>query len=244
MVPDDGTATLAPSRGDGSVTLSWVILPPTPPAPAFTSAAVATFHRGQPGQFTITTSGEPRPILQLKAGSLPAGLLFSDNGDGTATISGTPTGRIGIRWLTMAASSQAGTAEQQLGVSVTVTNGACANLYAGTPGVDTMIGSSAGDRLLGLGGDDHLTGRLARDCVIGGIGNDDVRGGRGADTLQGRADADVLSGGAGRDRIRGGQGDDVIHARDGQIDDIRCGLGQDRVTADPEDQLSGCESKA
>ena len=75
LVPDDGTASLATSRGDGSITLSWMILPlPTPPAPAFTSPAftsppaAATFHRGQPGTFTITTSGDPLPMLQLKAG--------------------------------------------------------------------------------------------------------------------------------------------------------------------------------
>ena len=249
LVPADGTVTLAPSRGDGSVTLSWVIPPPPTPstpgsAPRFTSSAAVAFKRGQPGTYTITASGDPKPSLRLTAGTLPGGLTFADHGDGTATISGTPTGRARVGTLTLTASNPGGTTAQQLQVSITLTPGACANTVAGTPVADNLIGSSAGDRLLGFGGDDRLAGRSARDCLVGGSGADDLRGGRGSDTLHGRAEADDLSGGAGRDRIRGGQGDDVIHARDGQVDDISCGTGQDRVSADPEDHVSGCEAEA
>jgi hypothetical protein len=59
-------------------------------APAITSAAATTFNVGTPGSFTITTAGFPAPAVSLTSGSLPSGLTLVDNGDGTATLSGTP----------------------------------------------------------------------------------------------------------------------------------------------------------
>ena len=45
------------------------------------------------GSYTVTTTGYPAPTI-TETGALPAGLTFTDNGNGTATISGTPaTGR-------------------------------------------------------------------------------------------------------------------------------------------------------
>ncbi|MDO8189121.1 protease pro-enzyme activation domain-containing protein [Conexibacter sp. JD483] len=58
-------------------------------APAVTSAASAAFTAGQAGSFTVTTSGAPAPALTV-TGTLPAGLAFSDNGNGSATVAGTP----------------------------------------------------------------------------------------------------------------------------------------------------------
>jgi hypothetical protein len=60
--------------------------------PAFTSGATATFVIGSAGSFTVTTSGFPTVSTITESGSLPAGITFTDNGDGTATIAGTPTG--------------------------------------------------------------------------------------------------------------------------------------------------------
>ena len=58
-------------------------------APGITSAPAATFVSGQSGTFTVTTSGFPVSSL-TEAGSLPAGVTFTDNGNGTATLAGTP----------------------------------------------------------------------------------------------------------------------------------------------------------
>ncbi|WP_170207807.1 beta strand repeat-containing protein [Rarobacter incanus] len=58
--------------------------------PAFTSPAEAPFRTGTAGSFTVTTSGYPAAAIS-SADQLPAGLTLTDNGDGTATISGTPT---------------------------------------------------------------------------------------------------------------------------------------------------------
>ncbi|MDQ2697571.1 MAG: putative Ig domain-containing protein, partial [Actinomycetota bacterium] len=56
-------------------------------APTITSAASASFLAGTFRSFTITTSGFPAPSISL-ARDLPPGLAFTDNGDGTGTISG------------------------------------------------------------------------------------------------------------------------------------------------------------
>jgi hypothetical protein len=57
-------------------------------APAFTSANNATFTVGDAGSFTVTTTGYPTAVL--KSSTLPHGLTFTDNHNGTATIAGTP----------------------------------------------------------------------------------------------------------------------------------------------------------
>ena len=46
---------------------------------------------GADGSFTLsTTGGFPLDSALTEVGALPAGVSFLDNGDGTATISGTP----------------------------------------------------------------------------------------------------------------------------------------------------------
>jgi hypothetical protein len=79
--------------------------PPTPPS--FTSASSTTFVVGTPGSFTITTNGFPLPAITLfSGGPLPAGLTLTDNGNGTATLAGTPAlGTGGIRTLSLRATN-------------------------------------------------------------------------------------------------------------------------------------------
>lgn len=57
-------------------------------APAFTSRSAAVFKAGQPGSFTVTTNGWPKPAISQTGA--PAWLSLTDNHDGTATLSGTP----------------------------------------------------------------------------------------------------------------------------------------------------------
>ena len=58
-------------------------------AAAVTSSATTTFTQGTAGTFTVTTSGTPAPAI-TEAGALPNGVKLTDNGDGTATLAGTP----------------------------------------------------------------------------------------------------------------------------------------------------------
>ena len=57
--------------------------------PQIISANTVTFQVGKPSAFTVRTTGDPTPAITETA-FLPAGITFVDNGDGTATLSGTP----------------------------------------------------------------------------------------------------------------------------------------------------------
>jgi len=108
-------------------------------------------------------------------------------------------------------------------------------------------GNDGSSTLLGLGGDDVLVGNDFDDTVDGGAGNDTVEGGHGNDTV---------TGGPGRDTIYGDAtsahcgwysckipfGNDVIQARDGEQDNIDCGIGTDRAVVDANDVVANCET--
>jgi hypothetical protein len=114
-----GTATygVASEPGNGTATISWSL--PAQTAPQITSLADASFVAGAHGSFTITATGDPPPRLSVAA--LPAGLAFVDHGDGTGTISGTPTAAAaGTTVVTVTASNGVGPdITQELRVTVT-----------------------------------------------------------------------------------------------------------------------------
>jgi hypothetical protein len=73
--------------------------------PAITSLNATTFTVGTKGTFTVTTTGSPTPSIS-ETGTLPSGVTFADNGNGTATLSATPNpGRVGTYQLTITATS-------------------------------------------------------------------------------------------------------------------------------------------
>ncbi len=59
---------------------------------SFTSAPSDTVTYGSPFSFAVTTSSGGTPAL-TRSGLLPVGVHFTDNGDGSGTLSGTPRGR-------------------------------------------------------------------------------------------------------------------------------------------------------
>jgi hypothetical protein len=103
---NDGTASLAgtPDAGTGGVyaftiTASNGINPDATQnftlkvneSPAINSANTTTFFVDMAGSFTVTTAPHyPFPATISKTGALPSGVSFVDNGNGTATLSGTP----------------------------------------------------------------------------------------------------------------------------------------------------------
>jgi RTX calcium-binding nonapeptide repeat (4 copies) len=123
--------------------------------------------------------------------------------------------------------------------------------FVGTDGPDQIKivnpGNTGASSLTGLGGDDVLVGYDFDDAVDGGAGNDTVEGGRGNDTV---------TGGPGRDTIYGDAtsshcswysckipfGNDTIQARDGEVDNIDCGIGTDTAVVDPTDVVANCEN--
>ena len=88
-------------------------------APTFVGSKTAAFTLGANGTFTVTTAGFPRPELEVTSGVLPAGLIFADNGDGTATVSGMPTA-VGSAAIGLRAANAAASATQTLTVEVNV----------------------------------------------------------------------------------------------------------------------------
>lgn len=63
-----------------------------------------TFVTGRAGTFVVTASGFTTTPAIMMSGALPAGVTFVDNGNGTATLSGTPApGRDGVYVLTLTA---------------------------------------------------------------------------------------------------------------------------------------------
>src|SRR5205807_1215599 len=80
-------------------------------APSITSDDHTTFTAGSLGSFTVTTTGYPAPSLS-ETGTLPDGVTFTDNGNGTATLAGTPT-LAGSYPFSITASNSIGTDDSQ-----------------------------------------------------------------------------------------------------------------------------------
>lgn len=109
-------------------------------------------------------------------------------------------------------------------------------------------------RFVGGNGDDHLS---VSDIAIpvdasGGPGDDYLSGGWGSDTLRGGPGKDEINATQwlitlepltdGADTIDGGPDDDRITTRDGTVDTVDCGAGQDHIVADwLFDPMTGCE---
>lgn len=77
--------------------------------------------------------------------------------------------------------------------------------------------------------------------ITGGTSPDVMKGGSGENFLTGGAGGDTITGGPGFDYVRGGPDDDVVDVRDGQVDRVLCGAGDDTVRADRTDLLVDCE---
>jgi hypothetical protein len=80
------TFTAANAKGIATIKLSLTMQVPA----TVTSAASAVFNARKRGSVTIKTSGNPVAAISF-LGALPDGISFKDNGNGTATIFGTPT---------------------------------------------------------------------------------------------------------------------------------------------------------
>ena len=129
----NGTATIAGTPPGASAGAYPVVLTATgtgPPvteaytvdvtqAPVITSPASASFVIGTPGSASVTTSaGFPVSTALSATGTLPPGLAFTDNGNGTGRLSGTPTGGAGTRTVSITASNGAQSTTQYLTVTV------------------------------------------------------------------------------------------------------------------------------
>ncbi len=125
-----------------------------------------------------------------------------------------------------------------------IVGGGSGDLVDSGSGGDTVLGDAGNDILRGAGDSDLLKGAEGDDSLYGGRGADRVRGAQGADVLVGNAGSDLLGAGPGPDRINAVKGTTVPDApadRDATRDRIDCGLGSDRLSAEPRDHHRRCE---
>jgi len=132
------TPSVGSFPGDGQSFVLNVLGPP-----AITSAATVSFSVGEPGKFLVTATGIPAPALS-EIGGLPGGVTFTDNGNGTATVAGTPEpGTAGTYPTTVVAVNGTNPpAIKQFTVSVdqapAITSAGRAGLTLGQPGSVTI----------------------------------------------------------------------------------------------------------
>lgn len=106
------------------------------------------------------------------------------------------------------------------GASVIRTNG----------GNDTVTGGSRDETIDGGPGDDHLEGGFGNDTIVGGPGRDVIN------AEQSASQCGILQ------SCTVPFGNDTIDVRDGEADQVSCGIGQDKVVADPIDTIDpDCE---
>ncbi len=198
----DGTATLAgtPSAGTGgnysfTITASNGVTPDANQsftltvneAPGITSGSSTTFSSGNAGTFTVTTSGFPTAAV-AETGALPGGVTFTDNGDGTATLAGTPSAGTGGSYpITIKATNGISPdASQSFTLNISqapsITSGDAVTFVEGTPATFTI--TTTGTPVAGISengtlpggitftdnGDGTATLRARSDCCSAGAG--------------------------------------------------------------------------
>jgi len=138
-VPGSYPITITASNGvSPDDTQNFTLTVDAAPTFAVANPTSATFVTGSPGSVTVTASGSPTPTLS-QAGSLPAGVTFTDNGDGTGTLSGTPSAGTGGKYpIEIIAANSVSQALQTFTLTVNqppgFTNGSATTFVAGQPG--------------------------------------------------------------------------------------------------------------
>ena len=83
FIPAAGLIAATPAAARADITATGV-------APVITSAGFVQVELREPVDFTVTATGTPTPAL-AELGQLPAGITFTDNGNGIATLGGEVT---------------------------------------------------------------------------------------------------------------------------------------------------------
>lgn len=237
-------------------------------APAFTSASNAIFAGGLSLPFTITTSNSEFPAPAItESGPLPGGLTLTDNGNGTATISGTPASNTqGVYIFTLTANNGVSPSATQV-FTLTVVPGAVITNIGGTVNVTgTPQPDTASIRINGQGNVVVIIDAVKASFPFNsvsvidvslGAGNDSisiaagvpavfVNGGGGNDTIvAANAAADTLGGGAGNDSIIGGASGEMLLGNAGNDtlvagpgnETLTGGAGNDSITGGPGNDL-------
>jgi hypothetical protein len=128
-------------------------------APAITSASSAQFPTGTANNFTVTTTGFPDPALSVTPTTLPTGVTFTDNHNGTATIASTTAATASTTTLTITANNgvnpnatQMFTLEVAANAAPTITSADTTTFTHGTAGSFTVTTTGFPDPALSESG--------------------------------------------------------------------------------------------
>jgi len=151
-----GTGYPRPATGTNLCSIGAVEAP-AGTAPGFTSSDATSFSVGTAGTFTVSSSAVPAASLG-ETGTLPAGVTFTNNGSGTATLAGTPdSGSAGSYPLTLTATNGVLPAASQ---SFTLTVDKATPTFSTTASGAVTYGGSVSDSAT-LGGGLDPTGTVS-----------------------------------------------------------------------------------
>lgn len=144
------SVTVTDGDGGSTTRTQEVTIGNTNSPPVFTSNAPLTIQEGSPYSYSITTNdgdSDPRIITAI---TKPVWLTLTDNGNGTATLSGTPNGtQTGAANVTLRVQdNKGGSAEQSFTITVNNTAPVITNLtgdFTGTVGVTMSFAGTATD---------------------------------------------------------------------------------------------------
>jgi Ca2+-binding RTX toxin-like protein len=252
--------TISDGQAISTRTFEFVVpLPPNHPPVFTTIPPVTPIVAGTPFVYTINTLDSDGDARAITASVLPAWLTLTDNGNGTATLSGVPAdadGGINPVVLRVSDGDASVSVDQAFNIEVLVERFRLVNgvlSVTGGVGNDTIqvwirensvravrngviknypLASVKEVQLFGFDGNDSLSvnTRHIPAYAVGGAGNDTILGGDEPDNFVGGGGKDVLDAGGGNDRLDGGSGNDKLLG----------GAGDDRLYgADGNDVLIG-----
>jgi Ca2+-binding RTX toxin-like protein len=200
------------------------------------AAAAGTNFAGGPGSLpqnngTDFLTGLPAGTASIYANGANSSVVAFTVGEGEIVFLGWDWFRSDPPVLP-ADGGQNGGWQNILGRALTEVAGTGCNI-SGSPGVDTINGTSRGDRICAMGGSDVISAGGGNDVVLAGRGSDSVNGGAGRDRLIGGRGADALNGNKGRDFLDGRDG---VHGND----HLNGGLDADTCRRDSGDHVTSC----
>lgn len=156
-----------------SPTLTITVSPAPPAAPTITSTNSATATATTAMSFTVTTTGSPAAAI-TESGALPGGVTFTDNGDGTASMAGTPvSGTEGTYPITITASNGTSPDASQ---AFTLTVNALAPTFTADSPPDTAVTGTPYSYTFTASGDPAPTFSVASGTLPAGLGLDPTSG--------------------------------------------------------------------
>jgi Ca2+-binding RTX toxin-like protein len=167
----------------------------------------------------IAGSGRADSIAITQSGDT---LYFNKNG----VITTAPVSRFDQLTISLGESDDKFIASPNITIPMAVYGGGGNDSISTGAGNDTISGNGGKDRIAGNGGDDLIAGSGSNDFLDGGAGNDTLDGGLGND---------ILVGGDGVDAMLGGLGTDYLYSRDGVVDLVDGGDGDDLAFYDRSD---------